>query len=174
MKRFWITNFILFQASWFCAAFYTPYANLGLLALLMLHLALSPSRRADIKVISLVLVGLLVDSLHLSMGTFSAQSSGFPLWLALLWCQFVVSLNHSLHWLVSKPLWVVGLFGAVGGTSSYMAGAKAGALQLGGSVEATALTLFVAWGVVLTLLVLAYRQLDPLDENSARADQLKI
>jgi hypothetical protein len=166
MKRFWIINFLLFQTSWFCAAFYTEHASLMMLALLGLHFCFSPTRLADIKVLLLVGVGLVVDNLHLTLGTFSAQAALFPVWLALLWCVFVISLNHSLQWLINKPLWLIALLGGVGGTSSYMGGVKAGALQSSLPTEWLVAVLFVAWGLLFPMLVLLYRYLQPLAQSA--------
>jgi hypothetical protein len=161
MKWFWITNFVLFQLSWFCAAFYTANATLLILALLAIHFVISPSRLSDAKLLVLMLVGVAVDSVHFELGTFSSGEHPFPVWLALLWCMFLVSLNHSLNWLVDKSLWLLAGFGAIGGTSSYIAGIKAGALQTDWPFEWVIITLLFSWGLLFPLLVLGYRYINP-------------
>jgi hypothetical protein len=167
MKRFWIINFLLFQACWFCAAFYTEQAALWMLVIVALHFWLSPSRRGDLKVLMLVSVGVFADSLHLNLGTFTVQHSLFPLWLALLWCMFILTLNHSLQWLIYKPLWLIALFGGVGGASSYIGGIKAGALQSTLPIEWLAAILFAAWALLFPLIVMLYRYVQPLKSPAA-------
>ena len=135
MKPFWITNFLLFQASWFSAAFFTQHAAWLITGLLLVHFLLSPRKWEDFKLFPLALFGASLDKLHLLIGTFSnavpftAIDTFFPLWLILLWIMFVLTLNHSLSWLTNKPLPIVIGFGACGGTLSYWAGIQAGALS---------------------------------------------
>ncbi len=161
MKRFWIINLILFQASWFSAAFYTTGAAWIIAGLLMLHFLLTPTPRADLKLLPLVLPGICVDALHLLAGTYSAGETLFPIWLILLWSMFVISLNHSLNWLIKSPKVVLVAFGSAGGTASYWAGIQAGALQSTWSTEVVITVLMLAWGILLPLLVIGYRYLIP-------------
>lgn len=157
MKRFWIINLVLFQASWFSAAFLTVNANIILAALLGVHFLLSPSAKKDLAVLPLALIGIAVDIFHFNIGSFSSQLGGFPLWLALLWSLFVISFNHSLSWLVNKPIWLLMAFGAVGGTSSYWAGMQAGALQSGLQDATLIASLALSWGLLFPLLIVSYR-----------------
>lgn len=161
MKRFWIINFLLFQLSWFSAAFFTRYATILIVLLLVLHFILSPCAKNDFKILWLALIGIAVDVLHLSLGTFTngEVGGGFPIWLAVLWVMFSISFNHSLHWLVNKPIWILAVIGLVGGTTSYWAGIEAGALQSNLSRNQILLTLASSWGVLFPLLALSYRYL---------------
>ena len=63
------------------------------------------------------------------MGLFEF-AAGFPLWLALLWLGFALTLAHGLRWLLRLPRWQQALLGGVGGASSYVTGAVMGAVQL--------------------------------------------
>ncbi|RJX73682.1 DUF2878 domain-containing protein [Vibrio sinensis] len=157
MKPFWITNLILFQASWFSAAFLTSYATLIITVLLIIHFALSPNAKDDFKVLPLVILGLFVDNLHFSIGTFTTPDPFFPNWLVLLWVMFIISLNYSLHWLINKPLLVLVAFGAIGGTLSYWGGIKTGALEINWTNSSVIFTLAIAWGILFPLLVVSYR-----------------
>lgn len=165
MKPFWITNFLLFQASWFSAAFYTQYAALLIGSLLLVHFLLSPKKWADFKILPLALLGVCLDKFHLFIGTFSnatpftAIDTFFPLWLILLWIMFVLTLNHSLSWLINKPLLIVISFGACGGTLSYWAGIQAGALSHTWSISLLIPTLILSWGILFPVLVFGVRYL---------------
>ena len=160
MKSFWLINVLLFQSSWLCGAFFTQYANLVNPILLIGHFVLTPTRKQDAKLLSLVPLGLLIDFVQMKMGVFSItsvdsdpNSSFLPLWLVFIWIMFVLSLNHSLRWLTrcSPPILVV--IGALGGASSYLAGIKAGALQSSVSDTFLFVSLLLAWGVLLPTLV---------------------
>ncbi|MBD1575775.1 DUF2878 domain-containing protein [Vibrio sp. S11_S32] len=175
MRRFWIINLALFQLSWFCAAFYTEQATYWMIAILLLHFGLSPTKLADAKVLVLLAPALMVDSIHLAIGTFSASATFssqyiyFPPWLGLLWAMLLVSFNHSLHWLTNKPLWLAYILGAISGTSSYLAGIEAGAMQATWDYPWLITVLALSWAILLPLLVVGYRMLNPL--HSASADK---
>ncbi len=159
MKRFWIINLILFQTSWVAAAFYTDYSDIIISILIFIHFTLTPCRLSDLKVLILVVPGVVVDALHIYTGTFSAGNTLFPIWLVLLWYMFLMSLNHSLHWLTDKKLYWSILFGGVGGTSSYVAGIKTGALTTTMSLDLVTLILACSWALLLPLLIMGYRSL---------------
>lgn len=98
-----------------------------LLGMLLLHFIFSPRRGQDWR-----------------LGLFHFPS-GFPLWLLLLWCGFALTLSHGLPWLRPLPRWQQGLFGMVGGASSYMAGAAMGAVNLPWGIWTSAVLLAVIW-----------------------------
>ena len=61
----------------------------------------------------------------------AAWPNGFaPYWMLTLWIAFATTLNHSLRWLMHRPV-AAALAGAIGGPLAYLAGAKLGALALG-------------------------------------------
>ncbi|MCW8334200.1 DUF2878 domain-containing protein [Vibrio sp. SCSIO 43135] len=166
MKRFWITNFLLFQASWFSAAFYTQHAIWLITGLLFIHFLFSPTKRADLKLLPLALIGVLLDKIHLIIGTFlpsdlfTSIDTFFPAWLILLWVMFVLTLNHSLSWLLDKPLFVNVIFGAIGGAISYWAGIQAGALSSDLTNYSLLITLALSWGVLFPTLVSGTRYIN--------------
>ena len=60
----------------------------------------------------------------------SAWPNSFaPFWMLSLWMAFATTLNHSLRWLMTRPL-AAALAGAIGGPLAYLAGARLGALAL--------------------------------------------
>jgi len=159
MKRFWITNLILFQACWLCAAFFTEYAALVMPLLLALHFMLSPSRRKDLLLLLLLPIGFLADKIQLELGVFSVGESFFPFWLLLLWAMFLISLNHGLSWLDNRSLLTLVLIGALGGASSYWGGIKAGVIDPLMSDAAVWLSLMLVWGCLLPLFVTLKRHI---------------
>ncbi|EZH76539.1 DUF2878 domain-containing protein, partial [Aeromonas hydrophila] len=104
----------------------------------------SPRRWHDWRLIPVALAGSLLDALLWQLGLFYFNT-GFPLWLVLLWCGFALTLSHGLRWLRPLPRWQQGLFGMVGGASSYVAGAAMGAVHLPWGIGISAALLAVIW-----------------------------
>lgn len=159
MKLFWIINLLLFQLCWFSAALLPQYAAIIMAGLIAIHFALSPTRKHDFKLLLLVPIGIAVDKLQLEIGGFESVNEGFPIWLLLLWCIFIVSLNHSLKWLTERSLFVASLFGAFGGASSYWAGIQFGSLNAVWSDIWLIISLMAVWALLMPIFVICYRQL---------------
>jgi hypothetical protein len=132
-----IVNVIGFQAGWFAAVLGAGYGMpwLGLVAVpivLMVHVTLSPYRKADVMLIFLAgIMGFCVDTLLVYAGVFTPVHYLFPVpfsppWMVLLWMNFATALNVSLKSLHGRYL-LSALLGAIGGPSAYYSGAKLGA-----------------------------------------------
>lgn len=115
-----------------------------LLAMLLLHFLFSPSRQRDRRLLPIAVAGCLLDALLWQLGLFHFPA-GFPLWLVLLWLGFALTLAHGMRWLLRLPRWQQALFGMVGGTSSYVAGAAMGAVHLPWGIGISAALLAVIW-----------------------------
>ncbi|MFQ1634556.1 DUF2878 domain-containing protein [Aeromonas veronii] len=115
-----------------------------LLAMLLLHFLFSPSRQRDWRLLPIAVAGCLLDALLWQLGLFRFPS-GFPLWLVLLWLGFALTLAHGMRWLLRLPRWQQALFGMVGGTSSYVAGAAMGAVHLPWGIWISTALLAVIW-----------------------------
>ncbi len=76
-----------------------------------------------------------------------------------LWAAFATTLNHSLRWVMHRPL-VATLLGAIGGPLAYLAGAKLGALHLP-SLQTALPLIGVAWGIATLALSLIAMRLQP-------------
>ncbi|MEZ9048427.1 DUF2878 domain-containing protein [Vibrio sp. 10N.247.311.64] len=164
MKRFWIINLVLFQATWVCSAFFTAQAPFVTPLIVVVHFLLSPTRSSDLKILILLPLGLLLDSLLLHFGVFAVDSeianqSWFPVWLVCLWIMFLISFNHSLNWLLKCSKVILFGIGFVAGTSSYWGGIKAGALLTTWPDASVVAALAISWGILLPLLVAAYSNL---------------
>lgn len=164
MKQFWIINLVLFQATWVCSAFFTAQAPFVTPLIVAVHFLLSPTRSSDLKILVLLPVGLLLDSLLLHFGVFAVDSeianqSWFPAWLICLWIMFLISFNHSLNWLLKCSKVILFFIGFVAGTGSYWGGIKTGALLTTWPDTSVLAALAISWGFLLPLLVAAYSNL---------------
>jgi hypothetical protein len=131
-------NFVGYQFAWFAVIGTAArgYAWLGAtiaLVVAAVHFVLRRDPR-ELRAMGLAaLIGLLVDSTLALTGQVhfaAAWPTGLaPYWMLSLWVAFATTLNHSLRWLMTRPVGAA-LAGAVGGPLAYLAGAKLGALTL--------------------------------------------
>ena len=175
--RFW-ANLIGYQAAWFIAVGFAArgLAWPGMLACLgfaAISYWSSPLKRSDLRLVGTALLcGLLLDGTLAATGwlRYAAPLPALPAlpgpaWIATLWVAFAMTLQHSLQWLMVRPLSAV-LFGAIGGPLAYW-GASRGfdAVVFTMPVHATVL-LSAGWGIAMSLLVFVARRASP--ENSVR------
>ena len=164
--RFW-ANLIGYQAAWFIAVGFAArgLAWPGMLACLgfaAISYWSSPLKRSDLRLVGTALLcGLLLDGTLAATGwlRYAAPLPALPgpAWIATLWVAFAMTLQHSLQWLMARPLSAV-LFGAIGGPLAYW-GASRGfnAVEFTMPVHAT-LLLSVGWGIAMSLLVVVARR----------------
>jgi hypothetical protein len=156
-----LINFLVFQAAWFStvlgAANGAPWLGpVAILAAVALHLRFTRRPGVELRLLAVaVVLGLTVDSLLLATGWIAypngAWLPGFaPYWIVAMWALFATTLNVSMRWLKDRYL-LAGVFGAVGGPLSYLAGARLGAMNFI-QTEWALLALGVAWGVSMPLL----------------------
>lgn len=167
--RFW-ANLIGYQAAWFVAVGFAArgLAWPGMLACLgfaAISYWFSPMKRSDLWLVSTALLcGLLLDGTLAVTGwlQYAAPLPALPgpAWIATLWIAFAMTLQHSLQWLMARPVAAL-LFGAVGGPLAYW-GASRGfhAVAFTMPVHATVL-LSVGWGIAMSLLVFVARRSSP-------------
>jgi hypothetical protein len=151
-----LVNALLFQAGWFACVFAArqPWLLLVPLLALLVHFLWTSSWAAEGRlVVSVLLIGSVLDSFLLNLGVldFGTQSRLLPLWLALLWAMLGTTLDHSLRWSAS-PWWLGSLLGAVGGSLSYLAGSKIAGVQFPHGETPTLILLALIWAGVLPLL----------------------
>ncbi|ABE56643.1 conserved hypothetical membrane protein [Shewanella denitrificans OS217] len=159
MKPFWPLNLLLFQCAWFSAAFYPTQAPWIMVLLLALHFYFSPTPKADAKLTLLVPIGICVDKLMMHFEVFSGGQGIFPLFLLLLWCFFILSLNHSLLWVTRVSVPIQMLLGSIGGASSYWAGIQAGALETSLETPWLLAILMCVWALLLPWLIYCHQLL---------------
>jgi len=158
MKLFSVINFITFQLCWFIAATYKQDGLLIIGALLTFHLLFSPKKIADFKVLSIALVGILVDQvliiLHvIQLPQSSTEWSFIPLWLIFLWCSFAWCFNHSLQWLLKLTLPKVAVVGGVFGALSYYAALRLEVFNTLLSPIYFVLVMLLVWSTILPFFV---------------------
>ena len=133
------------------------------LVLAGLHVAFAPKPWQEIQLAAIALaLGLVIDTVlqATSVIHFYGWSLAFlsPFWLWLLWVLFAMTLNTSLAFLQTKPLWLSASVGLVFGPLTYYAGAQLGAASFESSLTRTG-ALALAWMVALPFLVYMAQQL---------------
>jgi hypothetical protein len=161
-------NALGFQTAWWaCIAgvghgLEIPALVYGLI-LAGLHVTFASKPTQEIKLAALALViGVVIDTLlqAASVVDFYGWSLALfsPFWLWLLWVLFAMTLNASLSFLQTTPLWLSALAGLVFGPLTYYAGAQLGAAYFDASfIHITALAL--VWMMALPFLVYIAKQL---------------
>ncbi len=151
-----LLNAALFQLGWLACVFSPgqPWLLLLALGLLGLHLAWFSSWAQDGKLlVSVALLGTVVDSLLLRLGVFDfgQPRALIPLWLILLWPLLACTLKHSLAW-SAKPWWRASLLGGLSAPLSYYAGAQLAGVSLPYGTIPSLLGLALLWSGLFPLL----------------------
>jgi len=152
-ERFWV-NAIGFQVIWWACILYREDAVIVVSFLLTLHLIFHSEPIAEmIIVVALAALGFMIDTALTLSGFFVFSDSLLPpLWLFLLWMGFVATLRQSLAFF-SKRFYLGALAGALGGSTTYIAAAKLGAVSLGFSLSQSLLILAAIWLFLFPLLL---------------------
>ena len=131
-------NFLAYQCAWFAvilgAAHGMPQAGAAVAVLVAaVHLALRRERVELQLIAAAFMAGVVVDTVSVISGQVHFASawppSWSPFWMLSLWIAFATTLNHSLRWLMTRPL-AAAVAGAIGGPLAYLAGARLGALAM--------------------------------------------
>ena len=163
-----LINLALMQVSWFAcvlgAANDLPWAGvLVTLAVVAWHLLRTTQPRKETMVLlGALVVGIALDSALASSGlmTFASGTVVTGLttpWMLSLWLGFATTLNASLRWLMTRPLFAV-LFGAAGGPLAYWSGAKLGAIALNGAALGL-LCIGLGWASAMGFFVLLTKRI---------------
>ncbi len=171
-----VLNFVLLQTVWFALVVGVVYQHIWLGAGLLLAFVLwqlhPVNRKAnDITIVlTLMALGLILDSVWLQLGLISYQmqwpySFMAPIWIVMLWVAFGLTINHSLSWIFDyKAIGV--LMGAIGGPVSYLAAQQFGAVTLNQPVLALA-ALATGWTLVMVMLITVFRESSSYKEHQA-------
>lgn len=156
-----IANFVLFQIGWFvcvlsAAAGLNSPAILFTAAFLIIHFRYFPWKLADYRlVLTALFIGVILDSTWSAWSLIAYQAQHIepvaPWWIACLWINFALTLNHSMSWLQNHRM-MAGIFSAIASPVSYYAGSKLGALQWL-HPELLVPILAVSWGVTIPVLL---------------------
>ena len=172
---FKLINFIWFQSIWVMAILWQNQWLWLLIALLALHLLVVHNKAAEISLWVLGgTLGLALDGTltYFEFFNFSAPPTilPIPLWLMAIWFAFLGTLRHSLSYLLNKPFLAIAL-GAIFAPISYIAGMRLGAVEFGHDLVTTALTIGIAWGVLMPILLFINDRANHLCANNALTDQ---
>jgi len=172
-----IFNFIAFQLVWLIAVLTAAkdtslYALAAITLFAVLQLTCSHCRLADSKlIITGIVVGMLLDTVWLNLGwiTYAADlETGLPpLWIAALWANFMLTLNHSLSWLQNRRVLLI-VFTLFAAPLSYYAGAKVGAVTLVEVVPAV-IALALSWSLVVPMFMALAMYWQQKDEEASYA-----
>ncbi|QIA62926.1 DUF2878 family protein [Vibrio astriarenae] len=152
-KHVLIVISVWFQCVWFLAVlgretmFYylIPFICLGLYLIAKLYrIQWSP-------LVALLFVGLLVDSCNQALGLLEFSTQWLPSWLLALWVAFSLYAFVLLPQLNRFPKWAVLCVGGLGGSLSYLAGLKFGAVTTTFSKLFFVSVLFVEWVLLLVI-----------------------
>ncbi len=167
MSKFSLTNILFFQIIWFVSAIYQQSGLAIIGILIIVHFIFSPSKKDDIKVLCLALIGVCVDQLLFMINVigFSDNSTIIPYWLILLWCYFSLCFNHSLQWIVKLPLFIQSFLGGLFGTLSYIAALSFGAISTTLTHSTFIIYLLIIWSILFPLLSFAHKCLFPLPSD---------
>lgn len=154
-----LINVVGFQLCWLGLVLQWPLAMPIAAAYLLWH-GLVVADASERRLLVLVaLGGILMDGLLTTLGVFRFQPEPLwiPLWLTFLWIVFATTLKHSLYWAWTRAWWFIPLSG-LGSASSYLAGARLGAVDLPLGYALTTLILLCVWSLFWTALWLSHRR----------------
>lgn len=150
-----ILNLCIYQIIWFLCVLWENLGAWLALPLLVLHLWLSPYKKADLKMMALLLAGgAAVDgALHFfGFIRFNVPALPIPMWLAVIWLALATLPHHGLSWLKGRPI-LSAILGAVGGALAYGAGVRMGAAAFTGSWASSMLIFAVIWAVIFPAIM---------------------
>lgn len=176
-RAFVLGNVAGFNLNWFttilAAAGGRPWLGPVVLAgLVALHLACTYRLRGPamvraevLLVLAAAIFGYAVDSALVLGGALAFPpdaSLGGPstIWMIGLWIAFACTLRTSMAWLRGRWL-LAALFGAIGGLTSYYAGARLGAVELPGSTTVDLVAIGGAWLVSMIVMLWLERATAP-------------
>lgn len=160
-----ILNYFLYQAGWFAcvlgaAAGWPRSGFLVAATLLAVHLMLSADRRRELRRIALaVTMGVLVEGLHITAGTYRFTSGTIvallpPPWLLVMWAQMATTFEFSMRPVIARPA-AAALFGAIGGPLAFLAGERLGAVTLDRPLAPGLALLAISWAIAMAALAFA-------------------
>jgi hypothetical protein len=158
----------MFNLSWL-AILYSQSNIIGLciaLAHVAVHLRImGEGQREWVLLAGVFAFGLLVDQILFGTGVlnFAGKPGLAPLWLSCLWLVLATTLLHAFSFLQGRYILAM-IFGAVGGTGSYIAGTKLTVVEFGSPLVAPA-TIALLWAMVFPMLLAIARLTPSLAED---------
>lgn len=171
MRHTRLINFALYQVGWFACvlggAWHFPWTGfLIAMALVGVHLALSPERAVEVRlVVFATIAGAAVEVVLIRAGTYRFTSGTIvdalpPPWLLAMWAQFATTFRFSMRRVIGRPIRAM-LFGAAGGPIAFLAGQRLGAVELLPPMTHGLLYLSISWALALIAFSALARQAMP-------------
>jgi hypothetical protein len=153
-------NVIWFNLFWFLAVAGRESMLPVSLGLLLIHFALVENiSRECFQVTVVALIGAGVDLMLSAYGYYIfADNKLLPAWLFCLWVAFAISLSRSLFIFTKFPALAI-IFGAIGGSMSYLGGHHLGAVSFSKSLFMTTVIIACIWAVLFPLLLLITKKI---------------
>ncbi len=154
-----------FYLGWWAAAWGASHSFAWIgpvvsVVLVGIHLRLTTDRKAEgIFILSMGLVGFLVETLAIQFGLFQLSSLErlAPLWIVSMWILFALTFEGMLA-LTMKPILLV-LGAAVGGPISYYAGEKMGLITYARPLALSIVLHALLWSALVPLLIWLRRRI---------------
>jgi len=151
---FTIANGVVFQLGWFvCILGGSIWAALFTFIAMLFHFVISQQRVADtVAVFIAVALGFLHDLLLLHSGQIQFLESLYlpPIWLVCIWALLGITLNHSMVWIYSRPVWAA-LLGAIAAPLSYLAGVRLSSAEWSSPLLEVLPIIAILWLAILPL-----------------------
>ena len=154
-------NVVLMQACWFACVLgaargWTGAGPAAVAVMVPAHLAFlsRDPRREGALIAGVTVFGFLLETVLSAAGAHRPAPDVFspplaPLWMAALWANFAILLDHSLSWLRGRPA-LAAVLGALGGPAAYLAGVRLGALAVSGNYGT--ILIGIAWALAMPFL----------------------
>ena len=150
-----LINGLAFQVGWFiCVLLQGWQAWLFVIGYITVHLIYIGQLKEYKFIISTTLIGVIIDSLLVWTGVFDFGTAYnfVPPWLVALWVLFASTFYHALQWFRKKRTLAI-VFGATGGTVSYLAGHQFEAVMFPLPLEVTIIIIGLIWALLFPILL---------------------
>jgi len=141
---------VVFQLLWFICIFCPIYiVVMSAIGYLVLYLSFISRDKRDLAfALGLACIGYLIDTAWLKVGLFEMPGALPPLWLAILWFLFSLSLAHAFYFLRCRYL-LCAIVGGLGGAFSYLSAiALRPDVDFGFSIITVFVSILILWSVL--------------------------
>lgn len=155
-----VVTLVLFKVCWAAIVFGAVWSRewMGLAAISAFVVYEVIARRRSRLLVPAIIVGMLgyaVDNAYVITGLVSFRDAGLgfaPYWMALLWVNFALIVEHGLSFLKGRPVLGAAL-GAIGGPMAYMTGVRLGLLELTAAPALALGVIALTWAIAMPLLM---------------------
>lgn len=155
-----VATLVAFKASWLCIVFGAVWSMewLGLAAIMVFTGYEVVMRQRHTLLLPAIIVGVLgfaVDNAYVASGLLRFSEPGFalaPYWMALLWVNFALIVEHGLAFLSGRP-WVAAALGAIGGPLAYLAGVRLGLIEFVAPGATVLAVIAATWAIAMPLMM---------------------